>query len=122
MKVDPVLWAVISSWTVSAPTSSPISSRPEPVGHHLHGTALRSDVDFLEEISVPVRHREIRGDRSDVDAEEDLGPALRLRRRLDAVAEEDDILRREGRPRGKRALLRLLHGQALRDPRPLVPR
>ena len=31
MKVEPVLWAVISSWTVSAPTSSPISSRPDPV-------------------------------------------------------------------------------------------
>ena len=27
----PVLWAVISSLTMSAPTSSPISSRPEPV-------------------------------------------------------------------------------------------
>ncbi len=27
----PVLWAVISSFTVSAPTSSPMSSRPEPV-------------------------------------------------------------------------------------------
>ncbi len=30
-KVAPVLWAVISSLTVSAPISAPISSRPEPV-------------------------------------------------------------------------------------------
>ena len=27
----PVLWAVISSLTTSAPTNSPISSRPDPV-------------------------------------------------------------------------------------------
>ena len=31
MKAAPVLWAVISSVTVSAPVSSPMSSRPEPV-------------------------------------------------------------------------------------------
>ncbi len=31
MKSAPVLWAVISSVTVSAPVSSPTSSRPEPV-------------------------------------------------------------------------------------------
>ncbi|OPZ72242.1 MAG: hypothetical protein BWY83_00751 [bacterium ADurb.Bin478] len=31
MKVDPVLCAVISSLIVSAPTSSPANSRPEPV-------------------------------------------------------------------------------------------
>ena len=31
MKAAPVLCAVISSLTVSAPTSSPISSRPDPV-------------------------------------------------------------------------------------------
>ena len=31
MNVAPVLWAVISSLTVSAPMSSPINSRPEPV-------------------------------------------------------------------------------------------
>ena len=31
MKSAPVLWAVISSVMVSAPMSSPISSRPEPV-------------------------------------------------------------------------------------------
>ena len=31
MKAAPVLWAVISSLMMSAPTSSPMSSRPEPV-------------------------------------------------------------------------------------------
>jgi len=31
MKSAPVLWAVISSVTMSAPVSSPMSSRPEPV-------------------------------------------------------------------------------------------
>ncbi len=94
----------------------------QPVGHHLHGSPLRSDVDLLEKVSIPIRHREVRGDRPDVDAEEDLGPAGRLRRRLDAVAKEDDVLRREGGPRRERARFRLPGGRTLRDSRRLSSR
>ena len=86
----PVLCAVISSLTVSAPISSPISSRPEPVVptpqdfeavaelgfesrqaalHDLNGPALGAQIDLVQQIAGGVDDDQVGGDGTDVDAE-----------------------------------------------------
>ncbi len=90
MKSAPVLWAVISSVIRSAPQSSPMSSRPEPVVpdaehadavadlvadlgeagvDHLDRTRLRLGVDRLDHLARLVEHDQVGRDGADVDAE-----------------------------------------------------
>ncbi len=111
----PVLWAVISSLTTSAPTSSAISSRPEPVvptpsitrrRPHSRSISARpcwtasigppggAQVDVLDHAAPLVHRHHVGRHRTDVDAEES-GNGLVARRgriALLAVAEQDHVL------------------------------
>ena len=90
MWMAPVLCAVISSLTTSAPTNSAISSRPEPVVptpqifrrlpqmrfdfgqpllHGLDGPAGGAQVDVVDHGAELVDHHHVGGDRADVQAE-----------------------------------------------------
>ena len=90
MWIAPVLCAVISSFTTSAPTNSAISSRPraggphaadlqpaaphalhlgQPLLHRLDRPPRRAQVDVVDHRAELVDHHHVGGDRADVEAE-----------------------------------------------------
>ncbi len=123
----PVLWAVISSLTMSAPTSSPISSRPEPVVptprmsklrpqhgcdlrqallHHFDGPALGAQIDFVQEVSSGIDSDQVGAHRADVDPEVGVDDLARVELAgvIHAIAQQHHVLHGERIGAGEAAL------------------
>jgi hypothetical protein len=72
--------------------------------HHLHRPSLRTNVDLLQEVPLPVEEGEIRAHGPHVDPEEDLRQAIERGRLRHPVPQEDYLAGVEGRPGWERPL------------------